>query len=357
MLSLPVPAFASAAPVGEVSMTPTFAMWAALGALVIVMLLVDLFVFGRGKREVTVRESAIWTAVWTVTSLGFGALLWSLEGAQAGSEYFAGFLLERSLSLDNIFVFAILFSYFAVPVAVQPRVLAWGIMLALVLRLGFILAGAALLDAFHITFYAFGLLLIYTAWKLARHSDSDVEPEHNPAFRFIRKRVPMSDSYDGPRLFTRLNGRKLATPLLAVFVVVATTDLIFAIDSIPAIFAVTTVPFIVFAANAFAMLGLRALYFLLVGVMDRFVYLSQGLAIILGIIGAKMLLIDVWHVPIWLSLTLIVIVLTATAVLSLRAQPHTPDVLAEPHPVPGDGDADAQARTPAGDCDATRTRH
>jgi tellurite resistance protein TerC len=339
VLSLPVPAFAAAVPAADVSMTPTFAMWAGLGLLVTVMLVVDLFVFGRGQREVTVRAAAIWTAVWTAIALVFGALLWSVEGSQAGSEYLAGFLLERSLSLDNIFVFAILFSYFAVPVAVQPRVLSWGIMLALVLRLGFILAGAALLDAFHITFYAFGLLLVYTAWKLARHDDTDIEPEHNPAFRLIRKRVPMSEAYDGPRLLTRVGGRRVATPLLAVFVVVATTDLIFAVDSIPAIFAVTTVPFIVFAANAFAMLGLRALYFLLVGVMDRFVYLTQGLAVILAIIGAKMLLIDLWHVPIWLSLTLIVAVLAATAVLSLRATPHQPDVLSEPHPVDEDAPA------------------
>jgi tellurite resistance protein TerC len=339
-MPLPAPVLAAANPVAEASMDPSLLMWAGLGALVLAMLLIDLFVFGRGKRQVTVRESAIWTVVWTAISLGFGALLWSWEGSQAGSEYLAGFLLERSLSLDNIFVFAILFSYFAVPVAVQPRVLSWGIMLALVLRLGFILAGAALLDAFHITFYAFGLLLIYTAWKLARHDDTDVEPEHNPAFRLIRKRVPMTESYDGAKLLTRVDGRKLATPLVAVFVVVATTDLIFAVDSIPAIFAVTTVPFIVFAANAFAMLGLRALYFLLVGVMDRFVYLSQGLSVILAIIGAKMLLIDIWHVPIWLSLTLIVLVLAATAVLSLRAEP-------KPHGPPGsDDDATAEPAEP-----------
>jgi tellurite resistance protein TerC len=327
---LPAPVLAAADAAASASMDPSLLMWAGLGGLVLVMLIIDLFVFGRGNRQVTVRESAIWTGVWTVIALGFGALLWSVEGSKAGSEYLAGFLLERSLSLDNIFVFAILFSYFAVPVAVQPRVLSWGIMLALVLRLGFILLGAALLDAFHVTFYAFGLLLVYTAYKLARHDDTDIEPEHNPAFRFIRRRVPMTESYDDAKLFTRENGRKVATPLLAVFVVVATTDLIFAVDSIPAIFAVTTVPFIVFAANAFAMLGLRALYFLLVGVMDRFVYLSQGLAVILAIIGAKMLLIDIWHVPIWLSLTLIVVVLAATAVLSLRAEPHRPDAAADP---------------------------
>jgi tellurite resistance protein TerC len=304
---------------------PSFASWAILSALVVVLLFIDLVVFGRGKREVTVKESAIWSVVWLVIALGFGAALWALEGGETGSEYLAGYLLERSLSLDNVFVFAVLFSYFAVPVAIQPRVLSWGIMLALVLRLVFILIGAALLDAFHVTFYAFGLLLLYTAWKLAHHEDTDVEPEHNPAFRFIRKRVPMSKDYDGHKVFTKVDGKRVATPLLAVFVVVATTDVIFAVDSIPAIFAITTVPFIVFAANAFAMLGLRALYFLVVGVMDRFVYLSQGLAVILGIIGVKMLLVDVWHPPIWASLAAIVVVLGATAWLSLRAEPKLPE--------------------------------
>jgi tellurite resistance protein TerC len=320
--------------VGEASVDPSLAAWAILGLAVVVMLCFDLFVFARGKREVTVKEAAIWSGVWLVLALGFTGVMWSYGGSDAGSEYLAGYLIERSLSLDNIFVFAVLFSYFAVPTIVQGRVLSWGIALALVLRLIFILVGAALLDSFHITFYFFGLLLIYTAWKLARHDDTDVDPEHNPAFRFIRKRVPMSENYDGGKLFTHQNGKRIATPLLAVFVVVATTDVIFAVDSIPAIFAVTTVPFIVFAANAFAMLGLRALYFLLVGVMDRFVYLSQGLAVILGVIGVKMLLIDVWHVPIWLSLSLIVVILALTAVLSLRAEPHKPEVLEEEHEVP-----------------------
>jgi tellurite resistance protein TerC len=303
------------------SVDPSIGAWAILGAAVTAMLVVDLFVFARGRREVTVKQSAIWSVIWLAIALGFTGVMWAYGGSDAGSEYLAGYLIERSLSLDNIFVFAVLFSYFGVPTIVQGRVLSWGIALALVLRLVFILLGAALLDAFHITFYLFGLLLIYTAYKLAKHEDTDVDPEHNPAFRFIRKRVPMSQGYDGGNLFTRQNGKRIATPLLAVFVVVATTDVIFAVDSIPAIFAITTVPFVVFAANAFAMLGLRALYFLLIGVMDRFVYLSQGLAVILGVIGAKMLLIDVWHVPIWLSLALIVVILGVTAILSLRAEP------------------------------------
>lgn len=297
-------------------------MWIALGVFVVVMLAVDLLLFGRGEgHRVTLRSSAIWSIVWLAVALAFGALLWLTEGSEVGGQYLAGYLLERSLSLDNLFIFAIILSYFAVPKEVQPRVLGWGIVLALLLRLVFILVGAALLEQFHVTFYAFGLLLVYTAYKLARHDTADIDPEKNPVLRIVRTRVPMTETYRGPSLWVREHGRKMATPLLAVFLVIATTDLIFAVDSIPAIFAVTTESFIVFAANAFAMLGLRALYFLLVGVMDRFVYLSYGLAVILAVIGAKMLLIDVWHPPIWLSLVLIVVVLAVTAILSLRAEP------------------------------------
>jgi tellurite resistance protein TerC len=320
-MSFPLPFAAAAGADGEPAMTAGVGIWAVLGALVVLMLLVDLFVFARGGREVTVRASALWSLVWLAVALGFGALLWSWQGGEAGSEYLAGYLLERSLSLDNIFVFAVLFAYFAVPLAVQPRVLAWGIALALVLRLIFILVGAALLSSFHFTFYVFGALLLYTAWKLIRHDSTEIEPEHNPALKLLRKRLPMTTEYHGRKMTVREGGRRLATPLVAVFVVVATTDVIFAVDSIPAIFAVTQVPFIVFAANAFAMLGLRALYFVLVGMMDRFVYLSHGLAVILAFIGVKMLIIDLWHVPIWLSLSVIVGVLVVTAVLSMRVAP------------------------------------
>ena len=307
------------APVVATDLALSAGTWAILGVLVVALLAVDLLLFGRGRREVTLRESVVWSVVWVVLGVGFGFVIWAWQGGDAGSEYLAGYLLERSLSLDNIFVFAIIFSYFAVPVAVQPRVLGWGIGLALILRLVFILLGAALLDAFHATFYAFGALLLYTAWKLARHDDTDIEPEHNPALRFLRRRVPMTASYHEHHLTVREAGRRIATPLAAVLVVVATTDIVFAVDSIPAIFAVTTEPFIVFAANAFAMLGLRALYFVLVGAMDRFAYLSYGLAAILAFIGAKMLLIDVWHPPIWLSLVVIVGVLGATALWSVKA--------------------------------------
>jgi tellurite resistance protein TerC len=298
------------------------AMWAGLAVVVTALLALDLRVFAR-RGAPRLRESAAWSVLWLVVPLAFGAGWWWWQGGQAGAQYFAGYLLERSLSLDNVFVFAVILGYFAVPGPVQPKLLSWGIALALLLRLAFILIGAALLDAFHITFYLFGLLLLYTAYKLARHEGQEIEPEHNPALLLLRRRVPMTEHYDRDRLVTRRAGRRIATPLLAVFVAVATTDVIFAVDSIPAIFAVTREPFIVFAANAFAMLGLRALYFLVVGMTERFVYLNEGLSVVLAFIGVKMLLIDVWHPPIWLSLAAIVGVLTATALLSLRAAPNS----------------------------------
>jgi TerC family integral membrane protein len=295
--------------------------WGILAGVIVVMLAFDLFVYARGHIP-SVRENSFWSIGWILVALAFGAIFWAWQGGEAGSQYLAGYLLERSLSLDNLFVFAVILSYFAVPgEKVQGKVLAWGIMLALGLRLIFIIIGAALLDAFHITFYAFGALLLYTAWKLARHDDAEIEPEHNPLLKELRKRITISDDYDGDKLFTKANGKRVATPLLAVFVVIASTDILFAVDSIPAIFAVTQESFIVFAANAFALIGLRALYFLLVGLMDRFVYLTQGLSVILAFIGVKMLLIDIWHVPIWLSLAVIAGTLGLTAFLSMRAEP------------------------------------
>ena len=295
-----VPIAASSAP--SLDLDPSIATWSVLGALVIAMLAIDLVVFARDHTP-PVREAAAWSVAWLAVAAGFGALFWAWQGGEAGGQFFAGYLLERTLSLDNVFVFAVIMAYFAVPAAVQPKVLSWGISLALVLRLALILAGAALLDTFHVTFYVFGALLLFTAWKLVRREGQDAPPDRNRSLRLLPRRLR-------------------AKPLVVVFVVVATTDLVFAVDSIPAIFAVTSEPFVVFAANAFAMLGLRALYFLLAGMMDRFVYLSHGLALILVFIGTKMLLIDVWHPPIWLSLGVIVAVLAATVVLSLRAEPE-----------------------------------
>jgi tellurite resistance protein TerC len=295
-----VPVAASSAP--SLDLDPSIATWGVLGALVVAMLAIDLLVFARDHTP-PLREAAIWSVGWLVVAVAFGGLFWAWQGGEAGGQFFAGYLLERTLSLDNVFVFAVILTYFAVPAAVQPKVLSWGIALALVLRLVLILAGAALLDAFHATFYVFGAVLLFTAWKLVRREGQQVAPDRNRALRLLPRRLR-------------------ARPLVVVFVVVATTDVVFAIDSIPAIFAVTSEPFVVFAANAFAVLGLRALYFLLAGMMDRFVYLSHGLALILAVIGAKMLLIDVWHPPIWLSLGVIVTVLAATVALSLRAEPE-----------------------------------
>jgi tellurite resistance protein TerC len=312
---------AAATEADKLNLDISIGTWAILGAIIVVMLAFDLFVYARGHIP-SVRENTLWSIGWILVALAFGAVFWMWQGSAAGQQYLAGYLLERSLSLDNIFVFAVILAYFAVPgEKVQGKVLAWGIMLALGLRLVFILLGAALLDAFHVTFYVFGALLLYTAWKLFRHDDTEIEPEHNPLLKQLRKRVTITDHYEGDKLFTKENGKRVATPLLAVFVVIASTDIIFAVDSIPAIFAVTQESFIVFAANAFALIGLRALYFLLVGLMDRFVYLTQGLAFILAFIGVKMCLIDVWHVPIGLSLAIIAGTLAVTAVLSLRAEP------------------------------------
>jgi tellurite resistance protein TerC len=312
---------AAATEADKLNLDISIGMWGILAAVIVVMLAFDLFVYARGHIP-GVRENAFWSIGWILVALAFGAVFWAWQGSDAGSQYLAGYLLERSLSLDNIFVFAVILAYFAVPgEKVQGKVLAWGIMLALGLRLIFIVLGAALLDTFHVTFYVFGALLLYTAWKLARHDDTEIEPEHNPLLKQLRKRVTITDEYDGDKLFTKENGKRVATPLLAVFIVIASTDIIFAVDSIPAIFAVTQESFIVFAANAFALVGLRALYFLLVGLMDRFVYLTQGLSVILAFIGVKMLLIDVWHVPIWLSLAVIAGTLAITAVVSLRAEP------------------------------------
>src|SRR4051794_7372709 len=210
-------------------------MWAGLGGLVLATFAFDLLVFARGHVP-RMRESLAWSVVWLVLAVGFGALLWAWQGGDAGGQYLAGYLLERSLSLDNIFVFAVILGYFAVPVAVQPKVLAWGIALALVLRLAFILAGAALLDTFHATFYVFGALLLFTAWKLARHEDTDIEPEHNPVLRLLRRRVAMTDDYDGDRIVARRAGRRVAPPPLGGFLVVAAAGNVFSGEPLPAVF-------------------------------------------------------------------------------------------------------------------------
>jgi tellurite resistance protein TerC len=292
-------------------------IWLVFGAAVIVMLAVDLVVAGRTSGRVpSMRAAAWWSVGWTAVALAFALVVLAWRGGEHASEYLTGFVLERSLSLDNLFVFAMLFGYFAVPQRAQRKVLFFGIVGAIVLRLVFILAGGALLDAVHWSIYLFGALLIATGIRMAMHGDEEIHPDRNPVLRLLRRTVPSTEEYHGDKVVVREGGRRLATPLLAALVLVATFDVVFAVDSIPAIFAVTRDTFTVFAANAFSLLGLASLYFLLEGMRDRFRHLNKGLAVVLVFIGVKMLITDLWHVPTELSLAVIVVALTASVLAS-----------------------------------------
>ncbi len=293
--------------------------WAAFVALVAVLLLVDVLLVHRTAHVVTFKEAAVESAVWITIGTSFTLVILAWHGGQAGGEYLAGYLIEKSLSIDNVFVWAVILSYFKVPGQYQFRVLFWGIFGALVLRAIFIFAGVALIERFDFVLYVFGALLLYSAFKIAFHSDTEVNPDANPVLRLVRRVVPSSDEYDGQKIFTRRNGRRLATPLFAVLIMVETTDVVFAVDSIPAILAVSREPFIVFSSNAFAILGLRALYFCLSGMAGRFRYLNIGLGVILAFVGIKMLLSGFFHFPTWASLVVIVVVLAVSVVASLRA--------------------------------------
>jgi tellurite resistance protein TerC len=292
--------------------------WVAVIAFILAMLAVDLLFFHREAHEVSVSEAAVWSGIWIGLSLCFGGIVWATLGGQAAGEYMSGYLIEKSLSVDNLFVFALLLNYFAVPLAHQHRLLYWGVLGALVARAAFIFAGVALLDAFHWTIYVFGALLVITGARMATHSDTEVHPDRNPVLNLLRRAVPITDEYHEQHFFVRREGRRWATPLLAVLVVIETTDVVFAIDSIPAIFAITRNTFLVFTSNAFAILGLRALYFLLAGFLGRLAYLNVGLAAVLVFVGVKMLLTDVYHVPVWASLLTIAAMIGVSVVISLR---------------------------------------
>ena len=296
--------------------------WAAVLAVILAMLAVDL-VAHRREHVVSVREAAVWSAIWVSLGLGFGAVVWSVYGAQAGGEYFAGYLIEKSLAVDNVFVFALIFTYFAVPRQYQHRVLFYGVLGALVFRAIFIAGGAALLDSFHWILYIFGAFLVITGWRMFRHRNEESDPGRNPVLRLVRRLVPTTDEFHGQKFWVRRAGKWVATPLFVVLVMVETTDIIFAVDSIPAIFAVTQEPFLVFTSNAFAILGLRAMYFLLADLMHRFIYLKLGLSAILVFVGVKMLLLDVYKVPIGLSLAVIATLITVSVAMSLRATRNT----------------------------------
>lgn len=292
--------------------------WLALLAILSVMLLVDILVIHRKAHEVHVGEAAIESAVWIGIGLLFGAALWWEFGGAAAGEYIAGYLVEKSLSVDNVFVWAVLFAHFQVPKKYQHRVLFWGIFGALTMRIGFIFAGVAIIDKFKITLIFFGLFLVYSGINLLRTHDEGFDPSKSRAMRIFHRFVPTTDELDGQKLFTVKNGKRLATPLLAVLVLVEITDVIFAVDSVPAVLAVTKDRYLAFASNAFAILGLRALYFLLADMRDRFRYLQTGLGVILAYVGAKMVLSYWRHIPTVLSLSIIAIILTVSIVASLR---------------------------------------
>jgi tellurite resistance protein TerC len=288
-------------------------LWIGFNVFVLAMLAVDLFVFHREAHAVRTAEALVWSVIWIVLALLFGAGVYAFMGREAGLEYFAGYLIERALSIDNIFVFILIFSFFRVPARHQHRVLFWGILGALLMRGAMIAAGAYLIHQFHWVIYVFGGFLVFTGIRMGTHSEEVLDLESNPMIRLVRRLLPVSAGYRGEKFFVREHvagvSRIVVTPLFVVLALIETTDLIFAIDSIPAIFAITDEPFIIYSSNIFAILGLRAMYFLLADVMDRFHYLKVGLSVVLVFVGVKMLATDVYKIPVGLSLAVIVLVL------------------------------------------------
>jgi tellurite resistance protein TerC len=307
-------------------------LWVAFNVFVLAMLALDLLVFHKDAHEVRVREAATWSAIWITLALLFGAGVYTFMGRQAGLEYFAGYMIEKALSVDNIFVFVLIFSFFRVPPRYQHRVLFWGILGASLMRGAMIAAGAYLIQQFHWVIYVFGAFLVFTGIRMATHRDDDLDPESSVVIRLIRRIVPVTSVYHGQRFFVReplpQRSRLVATPLFVVLVLVETTDLIFAIDSIPAIFAITQDPFIVSSSNVFVILGLRALYFLLADVIHRFHYLKVGLSSVLVFVGVKMLAVDLYKVPTGVSLGVILLVL-GSAIAASWLWPRMPNAKRE----------------------------
>ena len=298
--------------------------WSIVVGAIVLLVVIDLLTVSRKAHDVLFKEAAAMSIFYIAVAIGFGIWVWQSAGSQFGTEYFAAYLVEKSLSVDNLFVFIIILAQFKVPSIFHQRVLMFGVILALVLRAIFIAVGAAALAAFSFTFVIFGAILIWTGVGLFKHWDEDPSPEDNAFVKQIRKRIAMTDEYDGPKIFTRVNGKRLATPMFLVMVAIASTDLLFALDSIPATFGVTQEPFLVFAANAFALLGLRALYFLLKGLLDKLVYLSLGLSVILMFIGVKLIMTylhEIWYevpkIPTLVSLSVIALILIVSTVASM----------------------------------------
>ncbi len=294
--------------------------WAVLLAIILSMLLLDLLVLHREAKVLPVKRAAIESAVWIACGLGFALVVWAWFGGAATGEYVSGYLIEESLSVDNVFVWALIMGYFTVPALYQHRVLFWGIFGALILRATFIFAGVAVIERFDWVLYVFGAFLLYTAGKLVFTDNDHVDPGESRFLKLVDKFVPTTDQLDGQKMFTKRNGHRLATPLFSVLLLVEATDVIFAVDSVPAVLAVSREQFLVFSSNAFAILGLRALYFLIADMHSRFAFLQQGLAIILAFVGVKMLIHNWYYIPTWLSLTVIAIVLIASVGFSLKLE-------------------------------------
>ena len=294
--------------------------WVALTAAIAVMLAIDLFLH-RDNHVIGFREAAVWSGMWIAVGLGFGGIVWWAYGAEVAGTYYAGYLIEKALSVDNVFVFALIFAFFAVPDRYQHKVLFWGVIGALLFRLVFIFIGVELLTAFFWVAYIFGAFLIYTAYKMAFQHEKALEPDKNLLVRLVKRMIPIDARYHEGRFFTRVDGKRVATLLFVVLIAVEATDLIFAIDSVAAVLAITTSTFIVWTANAFAVLGLRSLYFCLSGLLRRFTHLHYGLAVLLAFAGVKLILSEtpVGKLPIPLTLGVIVVTLTVSIVWSLRA--------------------------------------
>ncbi len=292
-------------------------LWIAFNAFILLMLALDLGVFQRKTHAVSVKEALIWSAVWILLAMAFNVFVYYDFGKQKAIEFLTGYILEKSLSVDNIFVFVLLFGYFKVPSEYQHKVLFWGVIGALILRAILIAIGAIMIAKFHWIIYIFGAFLVFTGFKMANQKDEDIHPEDNFLIRFFKKIFPVTHDYYGEKFFVKIDNKKFATPLFIVLLAIEFTDLVFAFDSIPAIFAVTSDPFIVYTSNIFAILGLRSLYFALAGVIHKFHYLKIGLSMILIFIGMKMLIMDFYKVPTAYSLGVIAIVLTASVILSL----------------------------------------
>jgi len=305
------------------SISSTTGLWIGFALFILFMLSLDLGLFNRRAHAIKYREAAIWSGIWIALATVFACIVFYYQGSSRGLEFVTGYLIELSLSVDNLFVFLLIFSYFKVPSKYQHRVLFWGVLGALVMRLTMIFVGATLINRFHWIIYIFGAFLVYTGIKMFTQQDNDFQPEDNALVRFVTRVVPMTRTYEEKKFFTRINGRLMGTLLLLVLVIVEVADLVFAVDSIPAIFAITTNAFIVYTSNVFAILGLRSMYFLLAGVVEKFHYLKIGLAIVLTFIGAKMLIVAVHiNIPIWFSLVFVAVVLLSSVAASLVWAKH-----------------------------------